>query len=144
MSVAWGLVGGALEVIVAQAAAAAAGDDELLAFFGHFAQHLACLCVAADAAQRHLEDLVAAGAAGAEVLAAMLAVFSEDMFGVLEVQECPALGGAAQDDVATASAVAAVGSCLGVVLHPQQVCRAGAALAAAHQDFDVIYEVARH
>ena len=144
LGVAGRLVGGALEVVVAQAAAAALGDDELLALLGHLADLFAGLGVAADAAQRHFQYLVLARAAGAEVLAAVLAVLGEDVLGVLQVQQGPPLRGAAQDDVAAAPAVAAVGTRLGVVFHPQQVRTSRAALAAPHQYLDVVYEVRCH
>ena len=91
-----------------------------------------------------LQNLVLAGAAGAEVLATVFAVFGKDMLGVLQVQQRPALRGAAQYHMAATSAVATVGTGFGVVLHPQQMGAAGASFARTDEYFNVVYKVGCH
>ena len=144
MCIARGLVGGTLEVVVAQSSSAAFGNNHLLAFFCHFAEYLARFSIFADTSQRHLENLVLAGAAGAKVFAAVLSVFGEDMLGVFQVEEGPPLRGSAKDNVAAASAVTTVGTGFGVVFHPQQVRTSRAALAASDKYLDVVYKVRGH
>ena len=118
LGVARRLVGGGFEMVVAPTATSAASDNGGLVVFGDFAQLLARFGVAAYASQRNVENLVGAFASGAEVLSAVLSVFGENMFGVLEVEERPAVAVATEDDVTAASAVAAVGSGLSVVFDP--------------------------
>ena len=74
----------------------------------------------------------------------MLSILGKDVHCVFEVKECPHLGVALQDDMATTSAVAPIGSCFGVVLHSEQMRRACASFARAYEDFDVVYEVTCH
>ena len=118
LGVARRLVGGGFEMVVAPTAPSAASDNGGLVVFGDFAQLFARFGVAAYASQRDVENLVGAFASGAEVLSAVLSVFGEYMFGILEVEEGPAVAVATEDDVAAASAVAAVGSGLSVVFDP--------------------------
>ena len=131
-------------MVVAEASASAASYDQFLSLTGYLAQHFARLRIAAYASQGHFEHLILTRAPRAEILAAMFAVFGKDVLGVFEVKESPALGGAAQYDVPSTATIAAVGSRLGVVFHPQQVCRPSTALARAHQDLYIVYKIGGH
>ena len=131
-------------MVVAETSASAFGDDDFLSVFCHFAQYFTSLGIAADASQRHVKNLVGTSAAGAEVLAAILSVLGKYMLGVFQVQECPPLAVAAQDDMSAASPVATVGTSFGIVLHTKQVCRTGTAFARADEYFDIVDKVGCH
>ncbi len=141
LGVARGAVGGALEVPVAQAAAAAAQQLHELAVVGHLREVLAVFCVVHHRAAGHVDDHILAVLAEAAAGAAALAVAGEDVAAVFQGQQRPHVAVAAQDYVAAAAAVAAVGAAFGHILGAVEVARAGAALTRAAQYLDVVYEV---
>ena len=65
------------------------------------------------------------------ILAAVAAMLRKDMTLVLQVQQCPVVMVAAQDDAAALAAVTAVGTTIGVVLHMAEVHRPSTTLARA-------------
>ena len=142
LGIAGRLVGGTLEIVVAKAAAAAAPKDNLLPVFGDFAQQLARFCIAGHGAQRHLQDYVLAVGTGAEASAAGSAVVGFDMLLVLEVDQGPHLGVAAQDDMAATAAVTAVRATLGHIFFPAEVHTPRPSRARSTEDFHIVYEVA--
>ena len=129
------------EVPVAQSAASAFQQNDLLPVLGDVAQVFARLGVVGHGAAGHFYHLVLAILAEAAVLRAAFAVSGQHVSLVLEVQQRPVVAVAAQDDVAAASAVAAVGSALGHVLGAVHVCGTPAALARAAVYLHVVNEV---
>jgi len=93
-------------------------------------------------AEGNLNDDILALGAGAQVFAAALAVGREQVLAVLQVQQGPELGVAFENDMAAAAAVAAVGAAIGQALGPEEMVRAGPALARAARNFNVVDKVA--
>ena len=75
---------------------------------------------------------------------AAMAVFSDHMFAVFQVQQGPQLGIAPQDNMASASAIAAVRPALGFEFFPVKVQTARAAVTGAGVKFNIVYKVIAH
>ncbi len=108
-------------MVVAQTSTTTTGYDELLAVLCHLANDFIRIGVTADTSQRHIKYLIGTLTTCPQIIATVLSVFSKDVLGVLEVQECPALGVATQNDVPPPTAVTPVRTSLGVVFDTKQV-----------------------
>ena len=95
----------------------------------HVAYVLARLGVVHHRSARHVDVYVLAVLAVTLVATAVASVLGEDVALELKVEQRPVVVVAAQVDAAAVSAVAAVGSAVGVILHVTEVHRASAALA---------------
>ena len=137
----WGLQRGCFEEGIAFAAATTFQQDDFLFVFGDFAHHGMVFRTVGNRAQRHIDVDVVASGTRELVFAAWNTVACEDVLGVTQVEQCPKLGVAAQDDVATATAVAAVGTALGDVFLPAEVQRTRTSFARSAEYLDVINEV---
>ncbi len=141
LGVARGLVGGGLEVGVAQAAAAARYEDALLAVAGDFEFDLAGFGVFGYRAEGHVEhDILAVGAV-AVVAAPVAAVPGQDVLAVFERQQGPDIAVASQNDVPAPPPVAAVGAAFGVAGIAMQMGRTRPPFARTATDFHVVHEV---
>ena len=78
------------------------------------------------------------------VLAAVAAMLCKDMALVFQVQQRPVVMVTAQDDTTTLTAVTAVRTAIGIILHMAQVHGALAALSRAAIDLHVVYKVRFH
>ena len=136
------LAGSGLEVLVAQATTSATQQAHDLPVLGHVTQKLSRLGIIHSGAAGHLDGAVLAVLACALVLTAGLAVGSEHVALILEVDKRPQVAVPLQEDVPATAAVAAVGTPLGYILGAVQVGRSSAAFTAAAQDFHVVNEVA--
>ena len=141
------LVRGALEVPVAQSSAAALQQHELLTVLGHLADELRRRALvgldnaACHRAQRHGDDDVACILARGAGSGAVLAVLSELVALILEVDERPVLPVAPQHDAAALAAIAAVRTAEGHEFLAAEVCRTGAAVPRAGEYLHVVYKV---
>ena len=132
-------------MVVSEAALAAGGDDDLLAIVEDFNEDFPGLGILDNRAERHVDVRVLPVGAVLVLASARFAVFSDDVAGVLKVQQRPILSIASDNHMPSASTVTAIGSALR--RHPvaHEMRRAGAALARAAANLDVINEVlARH
>ena len=132
-------------MVVSEAALAAGGNDDLLAIVKNFNEDFTGLGILDNRTQWHIDVRVLSVCTVLVLASARFTVLSDDVAGVLEVQQRPILGIASNDDVPSASTVTAVGAALR--RHPvaHEMRRAGAALPRAAANLDVINEVlARH
>lgn len=93
---------------VAEAPAASLSQDLRFAIFGKVKKDLARLGILCHRPQGHFQDFILAVGTSLKSASARLAVFGNDMLAVLKVQERPQLRIRPKDDVASASAVAAI------------------------------------
>lgn len=98
--------------------------------------------IAGDGAQWHIDIDIFSGATGTIVTAAAFTIFCQHVFVIAQVEEGPEVFIAAQDDMGTATAVAAIGAGFRVEFGAHEMLAAGAAVAAAAEDADLIDEVA--
>ena len=141
LGVAWSLVGGSLEVGVAQTATAAAEQLHNLAVFGHIAEKLARLGIVNGSAARHFYGTVFAVFAVALVFVARCAVGGEDVARVFQVNQCPQVAVALQEDVTATTTVATIRTTLGHVFCTMQVSRAVSSAATATHDFHIVDKI---
>ena len=92
------------------------------AVVGDFTDGFSCVCIAGDRAEGHLDNDVLAVCTRAAVLASVSAVSGKDVAFVFEVDECPVIAVASEDDVSPASAVSAVGASFDGAFVPVEVC----------------------
>ena len=71
-------------------------------------------------------------------------MLGKDMAFVLQMEQCPIVMVATQDDAAALASVATVRSPVGIVFHVAQVHRPFAALTRAAHDLHIIYEIRLH
>jgi hypothetical protein len=128
-------------VVVAQAAATAGGHDDFLAVFRDFTLDLTGFRVADHGAQRDIEVFVLAVCPVHQLAAAAFTGFCDDVLAVLQVEQGPHVVRSADDDVAAAPPVPAVGAALCGHLRTVKVGGTWAAFARPATDFDVVYEV---
>ena len=122
------LVRSGAELEVAQSAAAALQQHNLLPVVGNITYILTRLGIVDHRSTRHVDIHVLAIGTMTLVLAAITAMLGKDVALILQVQQCPVVMVAAQDDAAALAAVTAVGTAVRVVLHMAQVHRAPATL----------------
>ena len=91
--------------------------------------------------ERHVDIDIVAGSASQLVLASGHAIAGKQMLGVAQMKQSPKLGVTAQDDVAAATAVAAVGTALGNVFLTAEMQRARTAFARAAEYLHIINKV---
>ena len=144
LGIARSLIGGRAELVVAKTAATALEQHHHLAVVGHVAHELARLGIVDHSAAGHVDvDILAVGAM------TLVATTVATMFGayvalILQVEQRPVVVVATQIDVATASAVATVGSAVGIILHVAQVHRAASALSRAAVYLHIVNEITFH
>ncbi len=114
---------------VAEAAAAAAQQLHELSVVGDLRQVVARFGVVHHRAAGHIYGYVLAVFSETAPGAAALTVAGEYVAAVFERQQRPHVAVAAQDDVAAAAAVAAVGAAFGHILGAVEMARAGSAFA---------------
>ena len=116
-------------MVVSKATLAAWGNDDLLAVIEDFNEDFTGLGILDNRAKRHVDEGVFSIRTVLVLASARFAVFSDDVAGILEVQQRPILGIASDDHVPSASPVTAVRTALR--RHPvaHEMRRAGAALA---------------
>ena len=108
---------------------------------GHFAEKLAVVGVVDSRTARHFDNAVFAVLTRTATFAAGLSVGSKDVTLIFEVQEGPKIAVTAQDDMASATAVTAVGAAFGDVFRSVEMSRAGAALPRATHYFYIVDKV---
>ncbi len=108
LGIAWRLVGGRLEMVVAEAATSSGSGDDFLTVLGDFSLNFTCLCVFDKGAKGNLNDGVIAVRTMATVARSCLAVLSDDVALVLEVQKRPKLAVPADDHVASTAAISTI------------------------------------
>ena len=99
-------------MVVSEAALAAGGDDDLLAIIEDFNEDFTGLSILDNRAKWHIDVRVLPVGAVLVLTAARFTVFSDDVAGVLEVQQRPILGIASDNHVPSASTVTAIGTAL--------------------------------
>ena len=95
-------------MVVAEAATSSGGGDDFLTVLGDFSLNFTCLCVFDKGAKRNFNDGVVAVRTMAAVARPCLAVLSDDVALVLEVQERPKLAVPSDDHVASTAAISTV------------------------------------
>ncbi len=114
---------------VAEATLAAAEELHFLPVACHFAEELTRLRIEDGGADGHFYDTVLTILAERAACAAALAVGGEDVALIAQMKEGPEIAVATQDDVAAATAVAAVGPTLGHIFGTMEMPASRAALA---------------
>ena len=122
-------------------AATAAKKVYCLAVFGDLGEKFAAVGVVDDGSAGNVDDDIVAVFAERASGASGLAVSGEDMAVIAQRQKRPEMAVATQYDVASATAVAAVGAPFRNIFGAVEMARSGASLAAAGEDFYVVYEV---
>ena len=138
------LQGGRLEKGVAFAAASALEQHDFLLVLSDFSHLRVVLGVKSHRAKRHVDINIVASCARELVFASRNAVAGIDMFGITQMEQSPELGIAAHDDVAAATAVAAVGTAFRDVFLATEVQRTRTALAGTAEYLYVINEIRGH
>ena len=108
---------------------------------GNFKQELSAFNIPGHCTQRHIEENFLAVCACHERTAAILAVARNDMFAKLQVKECPELGIAAQNNITSAAAIAAVWSAARIHLGTVKMPAARAALSAAATNLHIVNKI---
>ena len=140
----WGLQGGRLEKGIALAAATALEQHDLLSVFCDFSKHRVVFGAIGHRAQRHIDVGIIASRARKLVSASGHTVVGKHMLGVAQVEQGPELGVAAQNHIAAAPAVAAVGAAFRDVFLAAEVQRTRTALARAAENLHIINEIRGH
>ena len=129
---------------VTQTATTALEQYYLLAVLLDLGYPLARLAVIDYRPAGHLDDPILAVLAERAALATLAAIGGLDVFLVLQVQQCPQVPVAAQDDMPATTAVTAVRTALGHILRAVEMQTACTALTRAAVDLDVVYKVRCH
>ena len=108
---------------------------------GNLTQHRVVFGAIGHRTQRHIDVSIIAGSTCELVLASGHAINGIHMLGVAQMEQSPKLGVTAQDDVAAATAIAAVGAAFRDILLVAEMQRTRAAFARAAEYFDVVYKV---
>ena len=117
----WCLIGSCAKLEVAQSAAPSFQQHHLLPVVGDVADVLTRLSIVDHSPAGYVDVLVFAVGSVTLVLTAVAPVLSKHMTLVFQVEQCPVVVVSAQDDVASASTVSAVGATIVVILHMLQV-----------------------
>ena len=141
LGIARSLVGGGTELIVAESAAASLEEHHFLSVVHDVADELSCLGVVYHSTARHVYIHVLAVGAMAFVSTAVAAVFRLDVALVFQMEQGPVVMVSTQDDASSLTAVAAVGTAVGLILHVAEVHRSLAALTGAAVYLHVVYEI---
>jgi hypothetical protein len=99
--------------------------------FGDVAYIFACLSVVDDGAARDLDNLILSVLAEALVLASRLTVTGKGMTVVAQVEQRPVVAVTAQNDMASSSAIAPVGTSVRTILLTPHVGRSSTTLTRA-------------
>ena len=126
---------------IAQAAFTPSQQLDFLAVFSNFCKELSCLGIEDGSAYGHLYYPVFAIFAERAARATALAVGSEDVTLVTQMEQSPDIAVTPQYDMAAAAAVASIRSSLGYIFGSVEVARACAAFAAAAKYLDIVYEI---
>ena len=123
---------------IAEAAVAAAQQDHPLAGFGQVGDHFFAVLGQYLGADRQLHDHAFARAAGAVLAHAVMADLGLEMLLIAEIDQGVEIGDAFDDDIAAASAVAAVGAAVLDVFLTTEADGACAALTALDENLGLI------
>jgi hypothetical protein len=118
-------------VPVALSATSTLQEDYLLAVFRDIAKVLSCLSVIDHSAARHLNNLVLAILSEAFVLAARLTVTGKGVAVVAQMEQSPVVTITAQDDMATSSTIATIGTTVRTIFLTPHVSRSATTLSGA-------------
>ncbi len=135
---------GCTELPVAESASSSFEEHDFLSVVGDIADIFTCLGIVNHRTAGHIDIDVLAICAVAFVAAAVATVLGEDVALVFQVQQSPVVMVAAQDDAAAFSAVAAVGSAVGLVFDMSQVHGAAPTFSGTTVYLNVVYEVGIH
>ena len=123
---------------IAEAAIAAAHQDDALARLNQIGQDGLLVLVQHLGAHRHLHHDIVALAAGLVAALAVMALLGLEMLLIAVIDQGVQIGHAFQDDVATASAITAIGTAeLDMLLAPEAT-GSGSAVAAFHENLGLI------
>lgn len=126
---------------VAQTTATAFQQYDFLTIFRDVAEIFASVCVVNNSAARNVDVFVNAVLAGRFVLCAVATVASEDVTLVLQVDECPELLVATQDDMTATATIATVGTTLRNIFGTMEVRTSCAAFATATRNLYIVNEI---
>ncbi len=130
-------------MVIPEASAPSLQQQQLLSVFGDFTHDFTAFSVAGYRAQGYFQYDVIALSTGFFTSGTVLTVAGNDVFLVFEMQKCPVLGVAPQDDMSTPATITTVGPSFGNKLFAAQVCRACPTLSGAGTEFYVVYKVRR-
>ena len=126
---------------VAQSASTAFEQHHHLSVVHHVADEFARFGIIHHCSARHIDIHILAVGSVALVSSTVSAMLGEHVALVFQVQQGPVVVVSAQVDVASASAVATVGTAIRVVLHAPKVHRSPSALTRAAVNLNVVYKV---
>ncbi len=127
---------------IAESAFTAGQPNDLLAVFQYFYFLFSGLFITRNGAEGYFDNNVLSVAAMTIVGAASLTIFCQYILVITQVEECPEVSVAFQDDVCAATAVAAIGTSQSGELIAHEMFVAGTAVAAATKNSDLVYKVA--
>ena len=143
LCIAGSLVGSCLEVPVTQTTTTTFEKHYLLAVSRNLANNLACLGVARNRTEGHLDNLVLGALTRHTRTATRLTILGEDVARIFKVDEGPILAVASEDNATTRAAVATIGTTVGHKFLPAEVGTTRATRTRAAKYLYVIYKV-RH
>src|SRR5690606_29593537 len=108
------LVCGGGEKKIAFASASTGCENEFFTIFGDLTHYFICFGSPRYSAQRHLNNFIFAGGAGAVLCFTWFAIFSNDVLAVFQVKQRPELSVSFQDNITPTAAIAAIRSALGI------------------------------
>lgn len=128
-------------MVIAQASAPSFQQNDFLLVFGNFSYDFATFGMTRYSTQWYFQDDVLSLGAGFASTTPSGTIPCDHMLLILKVEEGPVLSVTTKYDMASSSAIAAIGPAFGNKFLTTQVCRTRSTFAGASTKFNIVYEI---